>query len=618
MSLCINPNCKNTDNSDNLLRCQSCGSELLLEGRYRVTHLLSDKGGYGDIYEVRDRSGIPKVLKVLKEEKKNDVKAVEQFQREAEVLSKLNHPGIPQGEEYFKFFPINIQQPVHCLVMEKIEGENLHDWLQKRDNRPISEKLAVDWLNQLANTLHEVHQQQLIHRDIKPSNIMLQPNGQLVLIDFGIARGISKTYEQKKLAGQVTRAVSDGYSPLEQATGSAVSQSDFFALGRTFVHLLTGIHPFDLCDQYNHDIYTDELEDWRQKAPKISASLADLIDKLIARPINKRPADTQVILQILSEIKDILYPPKQLKPKSSNLQIALKSQKIIPESTLGDLSSWHSSPVNSVAISPDGQILASGSTDGKLKVWNLETKEEIYTLTEHSASVNCVAISPDGKTLVSGSEDMTSIIWNLKTGEFLQRFGGHSKGVTSVAFHPTKQILFTASLDNIIKQWDLKTEKKTHTFSRHLKGVTSLAVSPNGQSIASGSYDHTIIVWANHTLTGHKGVVRSVAISPDGQTLVSGSDDGEIKVWNLISGELISTLTGHLGSVLSVAISPDGQTLVSGSQDKTIKLWNLSTGEEINSVIRHLDAVNSLVFSPDGQTIFSGSQDETIKIWRIN
>jgi serine/threonine protein kinase len=126
MSLCINPQCQKPDNSDTLLRCHSCGSELLLEGRYRVLCLLGE-GGFAKTYEVRDRTSIPKVLKVLS---KNQPKPVEQFQREAQVLTRLNHPGIPQGEEYFTFFPQNSQEPIHCLVMEKIEGENLYDWLK--------------------------------------------------------------------------------------------------------------------------------------------------------------------------------------------------------------------------------------------------------------------------------------------------------------------------------------------------------------------------------------------------------------------------------------------------------------------------------------------------------
>lgn len=618
MSLCINPNCQNTDNPDNLLRCQSCGSELLLEGRYRVTRLVSDKGGYGDIYEVRDRSGIPKVLKVLKEEKKNDAKAIEQFQREAEVLSKLNHPGIPQGEEYFTFFPMNIQQPVYCLVMEKIEGENLHEWLQKRGNRPISEKLAVDWLNQLANTLHEVHQQQLIHRDIKPSNIMLQPNGQLVLIDFGIARGISETYEQKKLAGQVTRAVSDGYSPLEQATGSAIQQSDFFALGRTFVHLITGIHPFDLCDQYNHDIYTDELEDWRQKAPKISASLADLIDKLMARPINKRPADTQVILQKLAEISETLYPPKLYQSKSYKPTSTVKTQRISLQRTLGSWNSGHSEAVLTLAISPDGQTLASGSYDNTIKVWNLNNGSEIFTINGHSDKVTCLAISPHEHNLLSGSCDGKIKIWNLSNGKEISTIIEDSDAVLSIAISPDGQTFVSGKFNSKVKLWNIKTGEEIRTLTKYSQKVSSVAISSDGYTVAIAGWNNTIQVWPKSTFWGHSESVNSIAISSNGQILVSASHDQTIIVWNLNTGEEIYTLKGHSDAINCVAISPDGQTVVSGSDDETIKVWNLSNGQEVYTVNGHLNGVNALVFSPDGEILVSGGEDAMIKVWRMN
>ncbi|MEH2300154.1 MAG: serine/threonine-protein kinase, partial [Nostoc sp.] len=551
----------------------------------------------------------------LKEEKKNDAKAVEQFQREAEVLSKLNHPGIPQGEEYFTFSPINIQQLVHCLVMEKIEGENLHEWLEKRGNRPISEKLAVDWLIQRVNTLHEVHKQQMIHRDIKPSNIMLKPNGQLVLIDFGIARGISETYEQKKLAGQGTRAVSDGYSPLEQATGSAIQQSDFFALGRTFVHLITGIHPFNLCDQYNHDIYTDELEDWREKAPKISTSLADLIDKLMARPVNKRPADTGIILQKLAEISETLYPAK-LSPLKSYTQISTVNNPIIfLEYTLGSWYSGHSDSINSIVISPDGQTLISASNDKTIKVWNLKNGDEIFTITLDADIVKCLVISPDGHTFVSGSINGVIQVWNITTGKEIHTFARHSYQVFALVISPDGQTLFSGSSD--IKVWNLNNKELVRTLSIHSGPVLTIAISPDGKTLVSGSEDKSIKIWSICTLTGHLGAVISVAISPDGKTVVSGSHDKTIKVWNMNSKEENFTLTGHLRDVNSVAISRDGQTLASGSSDEKIKLWNLSTAEEIYTLTGHSDAVTSLVFSPDGQTLVSGSRDSTIKVWQI-
>lgn len=612
MSLCINPKCQNPDNPDNLLYCQSCQSELLLEGRYRVISLLGE-GGFAKTYEVSDRTTIPKVIKVLS---KNEPKPVEQFQREAQVLTRLNHPGVPQAKESFTFYPKNSQEPVYCLVMEKIEGENLEKWLENRGNRPIGEKLAIDWLTQLANTLHEVHQQQLFHRDIKPSNIMLKPDGGLVLIDFGIAREITGTYEQKQAAGQVTKVVSDGYSPLEQVTGSAVPKSDFFALGRTFVHLLTGEHPLNLGDPYRHDIYTDELEDWRDKAPQISSLLGDFIDQLMARPIQKRPTNTQAILAQLAEIEQTLYPNTQ-QLQQIQLPTATNWQNVIADHVFGDLSSCHSASVNSLAISSDGQTIVSGSADQRLKVWNLVNEEETHSF-NHADGVLSVAISSDGKIIASGSVNKTIKVWNLETQKATQVLTGHSGQVMSLAFHPkNNNILFSGSGDKTIKIWDINNQKCTHTHTKHSSGVTSIAVSPDGKTLVSGSYDKTIIVLPDQILESHSDVVYSVAISPDGQTVISGSRDTEIKVWNLRSGELLYTLTGHKGSVLSIAISPDGKTLFSGSEDKTVKVWDLTTQQEVNTLTKYLDAVTSLVISPDGKTLISGSRDGTIKIWSV-
>ncbi|MEO1187063.1 MAG: serine/threonine-protein kinase, partial [Cyanobacteria bacterium J06636_27] len=245
MSLCINPLCqKPEDNPDNTLFCFGCGSELLLEGRYRVTKELGG-GGFGKTYEVNEtRSNSNKVLKVLIN---NHPKAVELFQREAEVLKSLNHPGIPkvESDSYFVYFPRSSTQPLHCLIMEKIEGLDLWEYIRQRQQRPIDEKLAIRWLSEVVDILQKVHTQNFFHRDIKPSNIMLRPNGRLALIDFGSAREVTETYIAKQVQGQVTGIMTAGYSPPEQMHGQAMQQSDFFALGRTFVFLLTGREPGD-------------------------------------------------------------------------------------------------------------------------------------------------------------------------------------------------------------------------------------------------------------------------------------------------------------------------------------------------------------------------------------
>ncbi|MEH2400170.1 serine/threonine-protein kinase [Nostoc sp.] len=612
MSLCINPNCQNPDNPDNLLRCQSCGSELLLEGCYRVTQPIG-KGGFAKTFEVSD-SGKLKILKVLT---LNQTKIVSLFQQEAEVLKRLNHPGIPNAEEYFQFFTQNSQEPVHCLVMDKIDGEDLHEWLEKRGNRPISEKQAVLWLTQLANILHEVHQQQFFHRDIKPSNIMLTADGQLVLIDFGIAREITGTYEKKQAAGQITKFVSDGYAPLEQITGHAVLQSDFFALGRTFVHLLTGKYPLDLMDDPYGDPYTAGLN-WRDEADHISPLLADFIDHLMMRPVKDRPANTQVILERLAQINETLYPAKLIKSKLSKSLSTVKAQIISLERTLGSWNSGHSQAVLTLAISPDGQILVSGSNDNTIKVWNLKSGKEILTLAGHSSQVNSVAVSLDSQTLVSGSYDKTIKIWNLKTGEEIGTIKASSGYVLSVAICPDEQTVISGGSDKKVRQLNMNTGECIRTLATHKDIVTSVAISLDGYTVASGSWDSTIKVWPKSTFTGHSSAIYSVAISSNDKILVSASADKTIIVWNLNTGEQIYTLLGHSDAVNSVAISPDSQIVVSGSDDEKIKVWNLSNGQEVNTVNGHLDGVNALVFSPDGEILVSGGQDTTIKIWRMH
>jgi len=309
MVLCISPQCANPENSENSVFCQSCGSELLLEGRYRVVKTIG-QGGFGKTYEVREvvrttgncNSDLPKVLKVLMD---TQPKAVELFTREAQVLGQLRHPGIPRVDPdgYFVFWPRDSQTALHCLIMEKVEGLDLGGYMQQRQRRPISEQLALEWLTQVVSILHEVHQRQFFHRDIKPPNIMLRPDGQLVLIDFGAVRAVTQTYMAKQGVQGVTGIHSMGFTPPEQLNGQAVQQSDFFALGRTFVYLLTGKEPTnpDIYDAYN-----DECR-WRQFNPSLSSQLADLIDQLMARLPRDRPANTQDILQRLAAADQALH-----------------------------------------------------------------------------------------------------------------------------------------------------------------------------------------------------------------------------------------------------------------------------------------------------------------------
>ncbi len=283
----------------------------------------------------------------------------------------------------------------------------------------------------------------------------------------------------------------------------------------------------------------------------------------------------------------------------------------------------HSRSVNSVAFSPDGKTLASGSYDRTIRLWDRSTGDIKNTLTGHRYGVQSVAFSPDGQTLTSGSGDTTIRLWDASTGDLINTLTGHRGWVQSVAFSPDGTTLASGSYDNTIRLWDASTGEIIRILRGHRDIVYSVAFSPDEQTFASGSRDNTIRLWdastgdTIRTLTGHTDYVYSVAFSPDGKTLASGSRDYTIRLWDASTGELINTLTGHRNTVSSVAFSPDGQTLASGSGDNTIRLWNVETGETIRTLTGHSGWVYSVAFSPDGQTLASGSADSTIRLWKF-
>jgi WD40 repeat protein len=289
----------------------------------------------------------------------------------------------------------------------------------------------------------------------------------------------------------------------------------------------------------------------------------------------------------------------------------------------------HSGGVLSVAFSPDGKRLASGSADKTIKLWDTGTGTELLTLKGHLRAVTSVDFSPDGRHLASGSEDSSIILWDTVTGKKLLTLLGHAVGVHSVDFSPDGKRLASGSRYPSIILWDTVSGKKLFTLTGHMGGVRSVAFSPDGRHLTSAGSNKTIRLWDTvtgkkelFTRKGHSDHVHSVAFLPDcsilntsGMHLASGSMDKTIKLWNIYSEKALLTLEGHSGGVYSIAFSPHGKRLASGSHDKTIKLWDVATGEEMLWLRGHKSEVLSVAFSPDGKRLASGSVDKTIKLW---
>ena len=282
----------------------------------------------------------------------------------------------------------------------------------------------------------------------------------------------------------------------------------------------------------------------------------------------------------------------------------------------------HRKSVFSVAFSPNGQILASASSDNTVRLWNPNTGQETATLIGHTRPVQSVAFSPNGQILASAGRDNTIRLWNVNTGQTLRELKEHTDHVFSVAFSPNGQILASASKDNTIRLWNLNTGQTIRTLKRHTDHVFSVAFSPNGQILASASRDNTIRLWNPNTgqnirtLNEHTDHVFGVAFSPNGRILASASRDNTVRLWNPNTGQNIDTLGDHTNHVYGVAFSPDGRILASGSYDDTVRLWNPNTRRNIAILEGHRNNVQSIAFSPDGITIASGSWDNTVRLWR--
>ncbi|MEG3880856.1 NACHT domain-containing protein [Microcoleus sp. herbarium7] len=282
------------------------------------------------------------------------------------------------------------------------------------------------------------------------------------------------------------------------------------------------------------------------------------------------------------------------------------------------------SSIRSVMFSPDGKLLATGDTDGVVRLWEASSCREILTCKGHTNVVESVAFSPDGKILASGSYDKTIKLWDVKTGECLKVLQGHTESVMSVRFNPDGNILASGSFDGTVRLWDIRTSECCKILQDHTKVGFSVAFHPGGEILATGSGDQTIRVWNINSgeclkiFEGHTKNVFSVVFNSTGEILASGSGDKTVKLWNIGSGECLKTLEGHFDQIRSIAFSPNGEILASGSYDRTAKLWDIRTGECLNTLQGHSNQVGSVAFHPGGDILASSSYDQTLNLWDIN
>ncbi|MEO0768331.1 MAG: serine/threonine-protein kinase [Cyanobacteria bacterium J06649_4] len=664
MAYCFNPVCPQPQNSASANFCQTCGTSLVLDGRYRLQSVLG-QGGFGRTFLAVDVTSKATTQQcVIKQIYRSAVTGEANFRSEADRLRELGkHRQIP------RLLAVVENELGQFLVQEFAPGQTLQQLVD--EDGPWEEGEVRSLLKSLVDVLQYVHSFQIIHRDIKPDNIIYAANkaaGGLnreqplpMLVDFGAAKWV-RNDPAKTVIG------SAGYAAPEQSMGQATFASDIYSLGLTCLHLLTGVHPFTLYSMAEDKwVWQDYL------AKPLDPRLAQVLDRMVARSLQQR-YETMAQVSIDLQFSQNSLVETSLEVSKKLVEKARESVPGLKQLTQADGVSGFGWLLPKSEESPAALPVAAPTAQS----WR-----RVYRLAPDIGVTQALAISPDGQTLASGGTDGAVRLWQLESGELWHTFprrrllgNGHGGAITALAFHPDSRALYSASVDGMVKEWDSQACHLLNTLP--LAGWTPMAlqVTADGSMLASPYSDGTIVVWEiatllpATTLTQHQKGVNAIALSPDSHLLASIDNAGILKLWTGQAGRfrLAKTITDGIGRkgvflglvplqtpeedgafclvvgvsnslqlyrleadltvsepleiyqsaqrIKAMALSKQG-TIAVATEASMVTLWDINSGDCV-ATLAHDWGLETVAFSPDGQTLVAASTDEVISIWRCD
>ncbi len=605
---------------------------ILLQQRYRIAEQIG-KGGMGAVYLARDMRLSHDVA--IKETFFQDDAYRKAFENEAKLLARLRHQALPKVSDHFT------EGSGQFLVMEFIHGEDLGSQIQRLGRHFASAQalpMVLRWADQLLDVLNYLHTRPIpiIHRDLKPKNLKLTQSFEIILLDFGLARGgmtisvDSSDTTTPDMANRKIYGFTPPYAPIEQMRdGEPDPRSDLYSLGATLYHMLTGTLPTDAMSRMARLINgnPDSLRPIRDLAPHVPEAVAAVIQKAMSVTLEGRPRSAREMREELFYARHPATPSAAGGVAGALPQPARDSDSVSPageQVPVGTLLRMLTtgSPIRSVAFSPSGSLLAAGYDDHTVGIWRISDYSHVRTLKGHTSSVRSVFFTPEGGLLASGSDDESVRIWNVSDGESrrLLRIPGCS--VESIAFSPDGKLLAVGGWGSAITICTVSGDSIRILDTLPVPFVHSLSFSADGALLAAGCYDGAVYLWgtADHQPAGQLGgfasFIYSVAFSPDG-AYIAASSQKSIRVWRLSDRTVIETFQGHTGPVRSIAFSPDSQVLASASEDRSVRLWRLSHGGLDAPPFDHRAGVASLAYSPDGRLLATGTHDGRICLWQL-
>jgi WD40 repeat protein len=646
-------------------------AELAEHARYRV-HGLLGVGGMGAVFQAEHRlMERPVALKVLVRGLIDDPAAVERFRREVKAAARLSHPNIVQA------FDADQAGAAHFLVMEYVEGTDLARLVAERGPLPVAR--ACDYARQAALGLQHAFAHGMVHRDIKPQNLMLTPEGQVKVLDFGLSRFVSESPPPAP-AGDAPGAdatltqtgslmgTADYVAPEQaQDAHAADIRADIYSLGCTLYFLLAGRCPFP------DGTFVDKVVAHRQKAPPplaefrrdVPAPLVRVLERMMAKDPARRYQTPAEVAQALAPfagrprrrwwpwaaaagllaalgLVGYLRGPDALRFVRGQGALFLESE--VPDTRV--VVRRAGEPARTLDLGTDRQVelpagdyeleLADGQKGLQLSAGELRLarggravvgvlRDQVRRLEGHTDVVWSAALSPDGRLALSGSNDRTARLWDLESGRELRRLEGHTAGLWDAVFSPDGRRALTGAdnPDGTLRLWDVDSGAELHCFPGHNAAVRKVAFSPDGRLVLSGGWDGTVRLWDGatgqlvHPFLGHRDWVEGVTFSPDGRFILSSAKDGTVRLWDVETGRQIRAFEGDQGWSLRVAFSPDGRQALSTNKDGTVRLWDVETGRLVRRLQGHQGSVECVAFSPDGRHAVSGGDDTTVRLWDV-